>query len=96
MNSPSTDIGIITALLQRLETDRLPELLRLKKKVNAGERLSDTDIGYLNRVFAEAKAAGLQPLIDRHPEFGDLVATLFSFYRRIVDRALENETHPKE
>jgi hypothetical protein len=96
MSSPDKDIGVIAVLLHRLETDRLPTMLSLKKKVDAGERLSDGDIEYLNRAIADAKAAGLQPLLERHPEYRDLVTALFSMYGQIIDRALENESLPNE
>ena len=74
------DTGVLAALLQLLETERLPTMLRLEKQVDAGARLTQTEIDYLKRVFAQAQAAGLQPLIARHPEYRDLLSSIFSFY----------------
>jgi hypothetical protein len=91
MNSPHKDIGVIAVLLQRLETERLPVILRLRKKLDAGERLSDGDIEYLNRAFADARNAKLEPLLERHPEYRSVVTALFSAYRHVVERALEIE-----
>jgi hypothetical protein len=92
MSAPNTDTGIIAALLQRFDTDRLPFILRLKKKVDAGERLSDGEIEYLKRVLADAKDMRLEPMLERHPEYRSLVGTVFHFYSQVVDRALENES----
>lgn len=95
MSSPDRDLGVITVLLQRLENDRLPTMFALQKKVDAGERLDDGDFEYLDRVLAEAKNAGLQPLLDRHPEYNELVARTFALYAQIIERALENENPQK-
>lgn len=92
MSSLDKDLGIIAALLHRLEFDRLPTLLGLKRKVDAGEKLSDGDIEYLRHAFADARSAQPELMLERHPEYRELVSKLFHFYRLIVDRALENET----
>ena len=91
MSLSDKDIGTIAVLLQRLDTELLPSMLELRKKVDSGERLSDWDIYYLKQALARAKDASLQPLIERHPEYRSLVGGLFSLYGQVVDRALENE-----
>jgi hypothetical protein len=91
MSPPDKDTGIISALLQRLDTELLPSILELRKKVDSGERLSDGDIYYLHHALADARDARLQPLLERHPEYRSLVGSLFSLYRQVIDRALENE-----
>jgi hypothetical protein len=93
MNAPSRDIGIIAALMRRLNTEVLPSMFKLRKKVESGERLSEGDIYVLRHALANAKDANLEPLLGRHPEYRSLVGSLFSLYRQVVDRALENELH---
>lgn len=89
MNESSTDAGVVTALLQRLSTHRLPRALALKEKVDQGGLLDDVDIEFLQRVFSDTNK--LKSLMDRHPEHQDLVARIISLYSDITARGLENE-----
>jgi hypothetical protein len=91
MSQPENDLGILAVLLKRFETERLPAILSMKKTVEAGETLSDGDIEYLHRVLEEIRVNRLGPLLERHPEYRDLAAAVFSNYRHIVERDLENE-----
>lgn len=91
MNTPDKDLGIVSVLLKRFEEERLPAILSIKKKVEAGETLDDGEIEFLRRIIEEAQTNGLWPLLERHPEYQDLAASVFSTYRRIVERDLENE-----
>ena len=88
-NSWSKDAGTIQALLERLNTQRLPRALDLKNKVNRGERLDNDDIQFLQRVFDEASNA--QRLAAEHAEFQELVGRLISLYSEITGKGLENE-----
>ena len=89
MKTPSEDQGVIQALLDRLNNQRLPRLLALKEKVDAGEALADEDLDFLHQVFEEA--GRVKPIIDRHPQYQDLVARVVRLYADITAQALENE-----
>jgi len=89
MNKPNKDLGIITALLQRLEKYRLPRALKLKEKVDRGETLDETDMSFLETVLADTNK--IQPILKRHPEYHQLAAQLMSLYQEITEKALENE-----
>ncbi len=94
MTDPSKDLGVVQALLERLEKQRLPWALDLKRRVDAGERVSDLDMEQLEEVFANART--LEPLLDRHPELHQLAANLIRLYNEITARALENEEAAKK
>lgn len=89
MTEKSEDEGIITVLIQRFESKRLPRALDLKKKVDRGETLNDNDIAFLEQVFADASKLG--PLLERHDEYNKLAAQAIDLYKEITDKALENE-----
>jgi phosphotransferase system IIA component len=89
MTDTSHDPGVIHTLVERLNTQRLPRALDLKKKVDAGEKLSEFDLHFLEEVFHDADK--IRPLVNRHPEYQQLVARIVKLYKEILDKATENE-----
>jgi hypothetical protein len=87
--STDKEAGIIQALAERLEKQRLPMTLKLKEKVDQGGLLNEADIAFLEEVFAGA--AQLRPMLDAHPEWQELAARMVSLYGEITAKALENE-----
>jgi len=83
------EAGVIQALVERLEKQRLPMALALKAKVDEGGLLNETDIAFLEEVFKGT--AQLKPLLDAHPEWQDLAARMLALYGEITAKALENE-----
>jgi hypothetical protein len=83
------DLGVLTVILKGLSDECLPRLLAMKRRVDNGERLSDWHIAYLERSCADAR--WIESLLERNPEYRDLVAGLLHLYKDIADRALENE-----
>jgi len=94
--STDKEAGVIQALVERLEKQRLPMALALKEKVDQGGLLNEADIAFLEEVFAGS--AQLKPMLDTHPEWQDLAARMISLYGEITAKALENEqgTKPQE
>ena len=89
MSESSGDVGLITVLLQRLETQRLPRALALKDKVDRGELLDDFDLGFLEEVFADTSR--IRPFLAQRLEYQDLAARMMHLYKEITEKALQNE-----
>jgi hypothetical protein len=88
-DSSDKDTGVLIALFERFEKQRLPRALALKEKVDGGAVLSDEDLAFLNQVFEDAQYA--KPFLHRHPESQPLVARVVELYKEITDKALANE-----
>jgi hypothetical protein len=89
MSEYSEDTGVIVALMERFNEQRLPKALALKTRVEQGECLSEHDIAFLDEVFRDANH--VMPLVDRHPELQPIATRAISLYKEITDKALKNE-----
>ena len=89
MTKPSNEDGVILALIERFEKQRLPRLLELKEKTDNGELLSDEDIAFLDTVIHDAQQS--KQLIDRHPDWQAFCANVVHLYETITEKALDNE-----
>jgi hypothetical protein len=89
MTDTSHDPGVIHALVERFNTQRLPRAMDLKKKVDAGATLGDHDMQFLDGVFRDIET--IKPLVNRNPEYQKLVASVIQLYKEILDKAMENE-----
>jgi acyl CoA:acetate/3-ketoacid CoA transferase len=88
MSESFQDQGVIQALLERFNTQRLPRALVLKEKVDRGEMLEEEEVNYLAAVHEDIR--NLRPLVDRHPEYEALVVKGTSLYTEITEKALAN------
>lgn len=89
MEQSKEDAGTIAALMIRFKEYRLPRAQRMLDRVNGGEKLSDSDIQFLKRVYKDGR--NTQSLVKRHPEYNDLIARYISLYTEIINKGLENE-----
>jgi len=89
MNNSADEFGVIYALIERFEKQRLPRLLEIKKRVDKGGVFSKSDIQFMYQVTLDAQRS--KRLIDRHPEWHKFCADVIHFYEEIVEKALENE-----
>jgi len=91
MTDSESELGVIQSLIARFETQRLPRLLELKKKVDQGEALSELDIRFLEQVTHDARQS--KPLIDRHPQWHKFCSEVIHLYEEIIEKGLNNEKH---
>ena len=89
MEQSKKDAGTIAALMIRLKETRLPRAKLLLDKVNGGDKLSDSDIRFLKRVYEDSR--GNQALVTRNPEYHGLVTQFIDLYTEITTKGLENE-----
>jgi len=85
------DAGVIMALIERFERQRLPTLLELKEKTDNGAALSNVDLEFLDKVMDDAMRT--MPLTEGHPELHSFCAHVVHLYREITAKALQNEPH---
>jgi hypothetical protein len=92
MTKSSENIGVVLALVERFTEQRLPRAIALKARVEQGERLSERDIAFLDKVLRDAN--NIMPLVDKHPEWQPIAVRAISLYKEITEKALENEKQP--
>ena len=90
MSNKADDAGVIQVLLNRFNEQRLPRALQMKEKVERGETLEKFEVDYLADILADI--GSIRTLVERHPEYKELVAKGISLYKEITDKALANET----
>jgi hypothetical protein len=81
--------GVLEAVMQRFEKQRLPRILDIKRMVDRGEVLCKLDIEFLEEVFRDTQQ--YRHFVDEHPEFQKLYATVAHLYDDIAKKALDNE-----
>ena len=89
MSELKLDEGVIKALLDRFNQQRLPMLLSMQERVERGERLNDLDLAHLEEIADSARQ--ISPMLPQHPEYQPLVGRVVSLYQEITSKALENE-----
>ena len=98
MNDPSKsqdkDLGVIQVLLDRLNKDRMPNALKLKDKVDRGERLTEYETRFLKTAIDETREG--EKLAAKHPEYKGLLDEMTGLYAEIVRKGLENEKNSTE
>ncbi len=89
MSEHPDDTATLQVLLERLVKFRLPRAIALKKRVDAGERLTDADMAFMKVALEDAQDG--QQFVVRNPEFHTLGIQLVQLYEEIVEKATENE-----
>ena len=93
MSQSSNDIGILTALAQRLVDQKLPKTLAIKERIDRGELLEDADIAFLEQGLEDARA--IAPILKRNPQYVEIAGRMGKLFNEIMAKALENEQAKK-
>ena len=88
LSQEEIDEGTIAVLLERAK-HRIPNLLAMKERLEAGGTLSDLEIVELEKIIEGVDDT--RALVERHPEYQELVAKLMTLYEDICEMALANE-----
>jgi len=89
MKESEEELGVIYTLIERFEKQRLPRLRELKKRVDRGEVLGESDLRFMYQVTLDAQRS--KRLIDRHPEWHKFCSEVIHLYEEIAVKALDNE-----
>ena len=89
MKHDKEELAVMTALVERFTSQRLPRLREIKSRVDQGEKLDERDLEYLEMMLADAKKA--EPRVKAFPELNDVVAKAIGLYHEVTSKALENE-----
>lgn len=89
MDESTEERGVVLALLERFQTQRLPRALAIKERIDQGGLLDEFDITFLETIFREF--ANIRTMVGRHPEYEPLVCQVMHMYHEITAKALENE-----
>ncbi|MBP8168851.1 MAG: hypothetical protein KAX99_04220 [Azonexus sp.] len=89
MSNKADDAGVIQVLLDRFNQQRLPRALLMKEKVDRGETLEKFEVDYLAEVLKDIQS--IRGLVERHPEYQELVAKGINLYKEITEKAVANE-----
>ncbi len=87
------DKGVILMLLERFNKQRYPRAMALKKKVDSGGLLNDSDHALIKQVMEDGKK--VRSLIEKHPEYKDLAAKAIDLWNEIIEKDLENQKKTK-
>ncbi len=81
--------GTISTVIIRFNKYRLPRVLSMKERVLNGERLSEFDLNYLERVIRDIRH--IRHISKNHPRYQALFAQVIGLYAEVAAAALENE-----
>lgn len=93
MNSSEQEIGIIGVFIKHLEVDAIPRALAIKKRIDNSESLNQLDMLFFEEEISYASS--IMHLIEKHPEYQDLVTKIIHLYHEVTEQSLKNESQQR-
>ena len=81
------------AMFHQSSTVELPRVLRIRKDLLSGSRMTENDVAFMRD--ACQSAAQMKPLVDRHQEYQEFYARKIMLLHEITSLALANEANPR-
>ena len=88
-DSKDKDKGVIFVLLDRFNKQRLPRAKEMKKRVDAGELLTELDHSFIKEVFDEGRK--IEQIVERNPEYRELYNNAFNLWHEVINKDRENQ-----
>jgi hypothetical protein len=89
MTNQERSAGVEQAMLKKLEQQVLPRTMGIKRRVDAGEKLTDGDLAFLENVLKGLSRD--KQKVEDEPKWNTLYTRLIDLYNQITRKALENE-----
>ena len=89
MDQQQKDLARLTVMIRTINREYIPRMLKMQERVERGEKLSDHELGDLQRVYDQTMQN--TGVVDRNPEFADVSARYATLFNNIISKAAENE-----
>ena len=83
------DRAVLSAVLNRFNSYRLPRVLAMRTRVLDGERLGETELQFLELLVRDMRK--LRPLCESSPRYKSIYTQAVNLYAEVTAQALENE-----
>ena len=83
------DARTLAVVITKLNQEHIPRLVRMKERLDRGEKLSDVEINDLKRIYDSTMKDS--KLVERNPEFLEVSMRYVELYTAVLNKALELE-----
>ena len=83
------DSRTLAVVIAKLNQEHIPRMKRMKERVDRGEKLSDSEINDLQRIYDDTMKDFR--MVERNPEYLDVSIRYVELYTSLLNKALDNE-----